>query len=113
MLRTASTARPTSPSLVCQPHTDTRMHRFPRQVVPPKKASPVATMRAMVESVRRSWSASSAPARGSRKRTLVDGRRRDDLGAGQGADARDQRAGVVAAALDQRREAGAAEHCAG
>ena len=37
---TAATARSTSASLVSQLHTEMRMQRLPRHVVPPKKASP-------------------------------------------------------------------------
>ena len=44
---TALTERWTSSSLVCQLHTLTRMARRPRHVVPPKNASPVATIAAI------------------------------------------------------------------
>src|SRR5262249_13870863 len=54
--RAALTARSTSFGFVCQLQTETRIDRLPRHVVPPKKASPVATMRAMISSVLRSWS---------------------------------------------------------
>src|SRR5262245_12601662 len=67
--RVASTARSTSVALVCQLQTETRMERLPRHVVPPKNASPLATMRAMISSVRRSWSCSVAPGLVSMKRT--------------------------------------------
>jgi hypothetical protein len=52
--RAACTARLMSVSLVCQLHTETRMQRLPRHVVLPKKASPVATILAVVSSVQRS-----------------------------------------------------------
>ena len=51
---TAATARSTSCSLVCQLHTETRIQRCPRQVVPLKKASPVSAIRAITASVCRS-----------------------------------------------------------
>lgn len=51
-LSTAAMARVTSCSLVCQLHTDTRIQRCPRQVVPLKKASPVSAIRAITASVR-------------------------------------------------------------
>ena len=49
---TAAIARATSASLVCQLHTEIRMQRLPRQVVPPKNASPVRNIRSMTASVR-------------------------------------------------------------
>ena len=45
--------------------TETRMQRLPRQVVPVKKASPVALMAAITSSVLLSWSSSVAPGRAS------------------------------------------------
>src|SRR5215472_8047522 len=51
---TASITRSTSWSEVCQLQTLTRMARRPRQVVPPKTASPVAQIASITSSVRRS-----------------------------------------------------------
>jgi hypothetical protein len=61
--------RATSASLVRQLQALTRMQRRPRQVTPPKKASPEALIAAIIWSVRRSWSASPAPGSGARKRS--------------------------------------------
>jgi hypothetical protein len=54
---------PAPAALVGQLQIDTGTQRLPRQIVLPKKASPVATMRAIVASARRSRSASVAPDR--------------------------------------------------
>ena len=51
---TAFTTRSTSSSVVCQPDTLTRIARHPRQVVAPKKASPLALIAAITWLVRRS-----------------------------------------------------------
>ena len=48
---TAAIERTTSRALVCQLHTDTRMHRFPRQVVLLNNASPLATTMLVTASV--------------------------------------------------------------
>ena len=45
LLWIAATACVTEASSVCQPHTETLMHRFPRHVVQAKKASPEFTIR--------------------------------------------------------------------
>src|SRR3984893_8151392 len=66
---TAATARATSCALVCQLHTDTRMQRFPRQVVLLNNASPLARTALVTASVHSSWSLSCDCVRGSRKRT--------------------------------------------
>jgi len=53
-VRTDSTARSTSLSFVFQLHTDTRIHRLPRQVVPLKSASPFLRVAAITLFVHRS-----------------------------------------------------------
>ncbi len=65
----AATVRSTSPSVVCQLEAETRITRLPRQVLAPKKTSPVSTRAAITASVRRSWSSSGASGRGSGKRS--------------------------------------------
>lgn len=60
--------RSTSSAEVRQLQTLTRMARLPRQVVPPKNASPEATIAAITSSVRRSWSCSVAT--GDRSRSV-------------------------------------------
>ena len=50
----ARTVRSTAEASVCQPQTETRIHRRPRQVVQANSASPEATILAVTSWVQRS-----------------------------------------------------------